>query len=207
MRYLLALIFALFTIPAQADATRGLCIPYVECKPLAVKSVKGPLAIHAFWFIRSPNGTIWHQGFSCPLALCDLATFTAKAHDVMAGKITPAEVRAELQGFTCDYSDFNPIAGEHPICAERKDALVQKIDLWLAGIPAQLPWWRVKANGAFSTRPAYTFDGTVRSTKEVARVAVGTPCNVDRPTLASGSDAWAEFGTPGVVALCQKVTP
>ncbi|MDP3625006.1 MAG: hypothetical protein Q8S12_00300 [Hydrogenophaga sp.] len=207
MRKLLALLLTLCTLPTFADASRGQCIPYVECKPLAVKSVKGPLAIHAFWFIRSPKGTIWHQGFSCPLAVCDLSTFTSKAHDVMAGKITPAEARAELQGFTCDYSNFKPIAGEHPICAERKDALVQKMDEWLAGIPAQLPWWRVKANGAFPSRPAYTLAGTVRGTKEVARAEVGTPCDVSKPTLASGSDLWAEFGTAAVVALCQKVNP
>lgn len=207
MRLLFALIFILLALPAQADTSRGLCIPYVECKPLAVKSTQGPLAIHVFWFIRSAKGTIWHQGFSCPLAVCSLATFTDKAQDLMAGKITPAAVRAELQGFVCDYNTFDPIAGEHPICAERKGALVEKMDEWLAGIPTQLPWWRVKANGAFPTRPAYTLTGTVRGTKEVARATVGAPCNVERPTLASGSDAWAEFGAPGVVALCQKVNP
>lgn len=207
MRYVFALLLALIAVPASADASRGLCIPYLECQPLVTKAVRGPLATHLFWFVRGPRGTVLHQGFSCPAAACDLQTFMAAANSVITSKITPAAVRAELQGFTCDYSSFDPIAGEHPICAERKGALVAKMDEWLAGIPAQLPWWRVKANGIYPTRPAYTFDGTVRSTKEVARVAVGTPCNVDRPTLASGSDAWAEFGTAGVVALCQKVTP
>lgn len=207
MRYVLALLLTLFTLPALADTSRGLCIPYLECQPLVTKAVRGPLATHLFWFVRGPRGTVLHQGFSCPAAACDLQTFMAAANSVITGKTTPAEALAQVSDFTCDYSSFNPIAGEHSICAERKDALVQKFDDWLAGIPAQLPWWRVKANGAFPTRPAYTLTGTVRGTKEVARAAVGTPCNVDRPTLASGSDLWAEFGTAGVVALCQKVTP
>lgn len=207
MRYLIALIFTLFAIPAQADASRGLCMPYVECKPLAVKSVKGEKGIHVFWFIRSERGTIWHQGFSCPLALCDLTTFTARAQEMMTGKLTPAAARAQVQGFACDYSSFDPIAGENPLCAERKYALVEKIDEWLVGIPEQISIWRVKTSGLFSTRPTYNLVNGVRGLVVVSRVAVGTPCDIGKPTLASRADLWAEFGTPGVVALCAKVAP
>ena len=207
MRYLLALLLTLCTLPTFADTSRGLCIPYLECQPLVTKAVRGPLATHVFWFVRGQRGTVLHQGFSCPAAACDLPTFISRANDVLTGKITPAAALADVSAFTCDYSTFNPIAGEHPICAERKDALVQKVDEWLAGMPEQLPWWRVKVNGAFPTRPAYTLNGTARGTKEVARADVGKPCDVSKPTLASGSDLWAEFGTAGVVALCTKVMP
>lgn len=70
--------------------------------------------------------------------------------------------------------------------------------------PPAAPTYRVKANGLVLTRPAYTLVNGVRGTKEVARAAVGATCDVTKPTLASGADLWAEFGTAGVVALCTK---
>lgn len=73
--------------------------------------------------------------------------------------------------------------------------------------PVAVPQFAVKQNLTSSTRPAYTLTSGVRGTKEVARATVGQPCKADRPTLASGSDLWAEFGPdfkPGVVALCSR---
>lgn len=64
--------------------------------------------------------------------------------------------------------------------------------------------WKVKSNGLLTTRPAYLLTNGVRGTKEVARAAVGTVCDATKPTLASGSDLWAEFGMSGIVALCAK---
>ena len=70
--------------------------------------------------------------------------------------------------------------------------------------PPPAPAYKVKPNGSSLTRPAYTLINGVRGTKEVARASVGAACDVTKPTLPSGSDLWAEFGTPGVVALCAK---
>lgn len=67
----------------------------------------------------------------------------------------------------------------------------------------------VKANGASADRPAYKLINGVRGTATVARATVGMSCNLTRPTLASGTDVWAEFGpdfAPGVVALCSRKT-
>lgn len=208
MRYMLALLLTLFTLPTFADPSRGLCMPYVECKPLAVKSTQGPLAIHVFWFIRSPSGSVWHQGFSCPLAICDLTTFTSKAQDVMVGKISPAAMRAELQGFTCDYSSFEPNSGEHPICAERKDALVQKIDEWLTGVKLQLDW-KVKPNGTETTRPVRPLVEGVLQTQTIGRAPVGAPCVNNGTFLASGADRWMPYWpfNNRPVVLCELERP
>lgn len=81
------------------------------------------------------------------------------------------------------------------------------LDNWpVAATPAPppAPMWKVKPNGSSLTRPAYTLANGVRGTKEVARATVGAACDATKPTLASGADLWAEFGTPGVVALCSK---
>lgn len=72
----------------------------------------------------------------------------------------------------------------------------------VAATPA--PAYKVKPNGLILTRPAYLLTNGVRGTKEVARAPVGAACDITKPTLPSGADLWAEFGTPGVVALCAK---
>lgn len=205
MRYLLALIFTLFALPAQADQS---CVPYLECQPLTTKAVRGPLATHLFWFVRNAEtGGIDHHGFSCLQEKCDLQLLIKTANEVLTGQKTPAAAWGESMTFGCDYNRWQPYAGENEICAERKNALLTMRDVWLEGIPRQIALWRVKANGLFGTRPAFTLTGSTRGTKEVARATVGTPCDITKPTLASGKDLWAEFGTAGVVALCAKVLP
>lgn len=74
--------------------------------------------------------------------------------------------------------------------------------------PPRVYVWKVKANGLSTTRPVYTLTNGVRGTTALGvRATVGQPCDELRPTLASGSDLWAEFGpsfAPGQVALCAK---
>jgi hypothetical protein len=69
---------------------------------------------------------------------------------------------------------------------------------------------RVKANGTALDRPAYTLINGVRGTTAVGRALVGQPCDLNKPTLASGADVWAQFGpdfVAGRVALCAKAAP
>ena len=196
---------ALFALPASAQNS---CVPYLECQPLTTKAVRGPLATHLFWFVRNATtGGIDHHGFSCKLDQCDLQQLIKTANEVLTGLKTPGAAWDESMQFSCDYSRWEPYAGQNEICAERKLALATMRDVWLAGIPRQIALWRVKANGLSSTRPAFTLVGSTRGTKEVARATVGSACDITKPTLASGKELWAEFGTAGVVALCAKVVP
>lgn len=205
MPLFLALILSLFALPAQAENS---CVPYLECQPLVTKAVRGPLATHLFWFVRNTEtGGIDNHGFSCQEDKCDLQLLIKTANEVLTGLKTPAAAWGESMTFGCDYNRWQPYAGENPICAERKLALATMQDGWLQGIPRQINLWRVKSNGLFSTRPAYALVNGDRGSKEVARATVGTPCDITKPTLASGKDLWAEFGTAGVVALCAKVSP
>ncbi|MDP1686897.1 hypothetical protein [Hydrogenophaga sp.] len=208
MKHLVLLFIALCAVASQPARADSSCVPYLECQPLTTQAVRGPLATHLFWFVRNAEtGGIDHHGFSCKLDKCDLQLLIKTANEVLTGLKTPGAAWDESMNFGCDYSRWEPYAGQNEICAERKLALATMRDVWLAGIPRQIALWRVKSNGLSSSRPAYTLTGSTRGTKEVARATVGTACDVKKPTLPSGSDLWAEFGTAGVVALCAKVLP
>ena len=205
MKKLITLMLSLLAFPAPAQ---NWCTPYLDCQPLVTKVVDGALATHLFWFTRSPSGATRINGFSCAKAACDVQGFVNTANDVLTGRRTAADASAQHINFACDYSSWWSIAGEHPVCTERKAVLVAGNEAWMAGIPWVVSPWKVKANGPAATRPAYTLANGVRGTREVARATVGTACDATKPTLASGKDLWAPFGSdPGVVALCAKVVP
>lgn len=73
-------------------------------------------------------------------------------------------------------------------------------------IPVAAPVYthHVKPNGTAADRPVYGLTGTALTLAK-GRAAVGQPCDLTRPTKASGGDLYAEFGPAfarGVVALC-----
>ena len=69
--------------------------------------------------------------------------------------------------------------------------------------PAPEPLYRVKPNGALTTRPAYTLtDGGLIKSKE--RAPVGATCDTMRPTKPSNKDLYASYDSTGLVALCSK---
>lgn len=65
--------------------------------------------------------------------------------------------------------------------------------------------WQVKPINAQITRPAYTLINGVLGTKEMARAKIGLPCDVSKPTLASGTYKYAQYDASGLVALCWRV--
>jgi len=63
--------------------------------------------------------------------------------------------------------------------------------------------WKVKPNGALTTRPAYTLaDGVLVKSKE--RATVGATCDLTKPTKPSNKDLYASYDSTGTVALCSK---
>lgn len=65
--------------------------------------------------------------------------------------------------------------------------------------------WVVKQINDQITRPAYTLINGVLGTKEMARATIGTPCDITKPTLASGTYKYAQYDASGFVALCWQV--
>ena len=72
-----------------------------------------------------------------------------------------------------------------------------------ASANAACAMYTVKANGALTTRPAYTLtDGVLVKSKE--RAQVGATCDLTKPTKPSNKDLYASYDSTGTVALCSK---
>lgn len=65
--------------------------------------------------------------------------------------------------------------------------------------------WVVKRINDQTTRPAYTLINGVLGTKEMARATIGMPCDITKPTLASGTYRYAQYDATGYVTLCWQV--
>ena len=74
----------------------------------------------------------------------------------------------------------------------------------LMPIYANAGCWKVKPNGALTTRPAYTLvNGVLVKSKE--RAPVGATCDTQyRPTKPSNKDLYASYDSTDLVALCSK---
>jgi hypothetical protein len=65
------------------------------------------------------------------------------------------------------------------------------------------PVYKVKDNGALTTRPAYTLvDGGLIKSK--VRAPVGATCDLTKPTKPSQKDLYASYDSTSLVALCSK---
>ena len=82
--------------------------------------------------------------------------------------------------------------------------LLATICILMLAVPAMAACkWKVKSNGALTTRPAYTLtDGTLVKSKE--RAPVGATCDLTKPTKPSNKDLYASYDSTGKVALCSK---
>ena len=81
--------------------------------------------------------------------------------------------------------------------------MVALLLLLQASANAACAMYTVKANGALTTRPAYTLvDGVLVKSKE--RAPVGATCDTMRPTKPSNKDLYASYDSTGLVALCSK---
>ncbi len=81
--------------------------------------------------------------------------------------------------------------------------MVALLLLLQASANAACAMYTVKANGALTTRPAYTLTGGVL-VKSKERATVGATCDLTRPTKPSNKDLYASYDSTGTVALCSK---
>lgn len=86
--------------------------------------------------------------------------------------------------------------------------LYQIVSAALQATKALLPspvLWRVAPNSTYATRPAYPFDGQVRSSTSNGRAPVGVECNCAARSVEGSSVYCALAGAPtNQVALCRK---
>jgi len=146
---------------------------------------------------------VYPDGLSCQHSVCNPNAFAAAVVRIATAqdykKAVDAEWAANIK-WTCDAP---PTEGAKALCVERDDLIARNWAAWTAEFKhAQ---WKVKPNGAATTRPAYTLVDGVLGTKEAGRASVGAACDVTRPIApANGGDLRAEYGFQGLVTICTK---
>jgi len=159
----------------------------------------------AFVCTNAAGTTVYPAGLSCLHSVCNPSAFSAAVVRVATSgdwkKALDIEWAAAVK-WTCDAPPDDQAAA---LCAERKTWISTNWAKWTKDFKPAV--WKVKANGSYTTRPAYALVNGVLGTKEVARATVGTVCDLAKPTApATGGDIRAEFGTAGVVTICARVT-
>lgn len=166
------------------------------------------------WYCKASDGKIAPAGLACVHGTClPVGNFFENLDAYKRDADPAAKVKAEWDKAFPPGSCETATGTLKTVCTAMYTSMLDNhpIKPVIVDMPTAppAPLWKVKANpacavGVVCTRPAYTLVNGMRGTKEVARAAVGAACDATRPTLASGADLWAEFGTPGVVALCSK---
>ena len=224
MKYTLFLL-ALWSSIVQAD---WLCLPKTALTPFADGSAK-VLAVtpaaesHAWWcqeatpagavrFFRPQYFTVLnkHRRAIDPFTVLQRA---AAASAPMEKALSTEASAAQIIPITGSQDEYDYLNARYQAClllatppySVPIDPLPAN---WCGVVPPSAFTHAVKANGTVLTRPAYLLTAGVRGTKEVARATVGQPCDLTKPTLASGTDVWAQFGpdfVAGRVALCAAI--
>lgn len=183
------------------------CIPTTAWTPFGTGSdlvnaqaVAGGVSVSSRgWWCPQPDGS-WVAYVHLNV---DSAEWSAKAvTERLTSAMRSSDRLAALQSAVMGSTRL-PTAAEAEAWNGALDAL--KVSLAARKPPDVI--YRVKVNGTSTTRPAYMLANGVRGTTSVGRATVGERCLTGRPTLASGSDLWAEFGpanAPGVIALCAR---
>lgn len=190
---------------AQAPAWR-----FTDCAPVrALPDVsRGDLGWHGNVWCVMPDNSSKHYTLDCLHGTCSWSTFNTELQALMTAPDKNAkldEIVAKYFSWVCDDTIRKEASQRGALCLEGEAIRAQHPE-WLPKVtlPPPVITYRVKVNGTSTTRPAYALVAGVRGTKVLARAAVGAVCDLNKPTLVSGADVWAEFGTPGVVALCAK---
>ncbi len=145
---------------------------------------------------------VYPDGLACQHSVCNPNAFAAAVVRIATAqdykKAVDAEWAANVK-WTCDAP---PNEGAKALCVEREALIVKNWSAWTSEFKPAV--WKVKTNGTATTRPAYTLVNGVLGAKEAGRAAVGAVCDVTKPTAPAGSDIRAEYGTQGVVTICEK---
>jgi hypothetical protein len=179
--------------------------PISTCSPVGFQYDYLTLGRHIAVLCTKPLGNgVYVDGLSCSHSTCSPSAFGMSVLKVIAATSPRTEAQSQWVGnvkWTCDAP---PDQAAKDLCAERFKWVSDNWATWTTGFKAVV--WSVKANGTYTSRPAFALVNGVLGTKEVTRATVGALCDVSKPSApATNGDIRAEFGITGVVTLCSKV--
>jgi hypothetical protein len=203
------------SLPAYAER----CIPVFGCfrgfEGLNYARPEGGVGWHIWWFKQGYDKdgkvVLYSDGISCRHGVCDIPAFV----DWMVANRATGHWSEQYQNAIDKMKALGTLdcVVEKPLCDERKALIdaerpMAEAMFALKANPLQpIPVYVVKSlictadpTGATCTRPVYEVVNGVKGTKEVARVLVGTTCDMSWKQ-PSNSDYWA-LVAPGRTALC-----
>lgn len=199
--------FALLTPRIVHASPLSTCQPIIKPSgyPVGPDWTDGPVGRHVFFFCAAPARE-YTVGFSCRYDDCNPAQLSASIAKVATATDKTAAINAEWAAWVKWDCTNPPDEPKRLLCVER--ATLEQAALTKALVGYVRPVWRVKYNGLYLTRPAYTLTNGVLGTVVVGRAPVGALCDLSKPTApATLGDIRAEYGTPGLVTICTKGTP
>lgn len=200
--YFTALLLVLIALASTFASAAPPCYPYISGEPVFTPRVaRGDTGTHVFWWCKVDD-KVKDYGLSCITSECNAELFGSIAARLsLTGKSGDGAYNENVKYECADVLGEQTPRGA--LCRERAALLAEKGSVWRGEPPALV--WKVKKNGAYPTRPAYSLINGILGTKELARADVGTVCNILKPTApATNGDIRAEFGIPGVVTICSN---
>ncbi|WP_128003468.1 hypothetical protein [Piscinibacter defluvii] len=235
MKRLLFLFLLLWhLLPAQAAPA---CIPGLYGDQFPGSTITGPLRGDRGWYgwgwCRNAQGEPYSMSLICAHGECtsDIGGQVGRTMADLGRKLIGSTKRevygawwdANALAYHCRENDgaqvTEPSSPRGLACAELRALLAADLASFYTPPPPPPPppvyTHAVKVNPACTlptgcTRPVYLLANGVRGTAAVGRAEVGQPCDLSKPTAASGADVWASFGPlfeTGKVALCARGTP
>jgi len=181
--------------------------PLSACNPIGSPHIDNKtLGRHLVFVCSDDTKTrLYWRRLLCLHSVCNVEGVAAAAVRVAIASDYKAAVDAEWAAAVKWDCAAPPSDANKALCAESDAWIAANWSTWTKDFKPAV--WKVKANGSYTTRPAYALVNGVLGTKEVARATVGTVCDLAKPTApATGGDIRAEFGTAGVVTICARVT-
>lgn len=230
-----ALLFILLLLCSQAHAAPD-CIPGVYGQQYPGSSITGPLRGDSGWYgwgwCTGSNGAPYPVYRLCAHGECasDIGAAVGRTMADLGRQLLGSSkravygawVEANPVAFHCqDEGGAQVVAPDTPrgqACRELRALMAADLATFYTAPPPPPPppppvyTHAVKRNPSCTTptgctRPVFELKDGVRDPREIGRADVGQPCDLTKPTLASGSDVWASFGPlfePGKVALCAR---
>lgn len=209
MRLALAWLALLFASAAHAAPS---CIPGIYGDQVGNAGYERTDAgWFAYWFCRKADGGVAAHTLACVHGSClPIGTFADRVTTMKRGA-NPVQTLQSAWDAEVGNKCADATGSLKMVCDQA--AVASKANAPQIEVPPPPPppppayTHAVKVNGTSTTRPAYLLSNGVRGTTSIGRADVGQPCDLTKPTLASGSDVWASFGPlfdPGKVALCSK---
>ena len=200
--YFTALLLVLIALASTFASAAPPCYPYVSGEPVFTPRIAhGATGTHVFWWCKVDD-KVKDYGLSCITSECNAELFGSIAARLsLTGKSGDGAYNENVKYECADVLGEQTPRGA--LCRERAALLAEKGPVWRGEPPALV--WKVKKNGAYPTRPAYSLANGVLDPRETGRATVGAVCDMTKPYRETTSGAYAQFSpVAGLVSLCIK---